>query len=153
MCDITPQTCLRVCCWVTSLGDTGNGELGRKIRTVSSSFSSTVCFAHQLISLGRVETAPCRCQIHLEGLEWFLYNRTPSFDAIVERMQEAEKKERSTDPSGKDASMDESDVDHSETAEAQGDNETIRTSRRGSTQRSDAAEQGKLLPCGKQYCV
>jgi hypothetical protein len=40
---------------------------------------------------------------HLEGLEWFLYNRTPSFDAIVERMQEAERKAQAT-MSGKAAS-------------------------------------------------
>ena len=53
----------------------------------------------------RTEDAPCRCQIHLEGLEWFLYNRTPSFDAIVERMQEAERKAQAS-TSGKAASTD-----------------------------------------------
>jgi hypothetical protein len=98
----------------------------------------------QLISLVRVETAPCRCQIHLEGLEWFLYNRTPSFDAIVERMQDAEKRQRDTDASGKDASMDGSSVDHSETGEARGESETIETSGRRSTQRSEPVQTGKL---------
>ncbi|KAJ9119483.1 hypothetical protein QFC24_005716 [Naganishia onofrii] len=86
------------------------------------------------------ETAPCRCQIHLEGLEWFLYNRTPSFDAIVERMQDAEKRQRDTDASGKDASMDGSSVDHSEAGEARGESETIETSGRRSTQRSEPVQ-------------
>lgn len=33
---------------------------------------------------------PCRCSIYMEGLEWFLYNRTPAYDAIVERMKATE---------------------------------------------------------------
>lgn len=32
---------------------------------------------------------PARCLIHLEGMEWFLYNRSPAYDAIVERMKAA----------------------------------------------------------------
>ncbi|KZT51915.1 hypothetical protein CALCODRAFT_521058 [Calocera cornea HHB12733] len=32
---------------------------------------------------------PCRIFVYMEGVEWFLYNRTPSFDAIAERLQQA----------------------------------------------------------------
>ncbi|KAG8685430.1 hypothetical protein FRC09_014744, partial [Ceratobasidium sp. 395] len=28
---------------------------------------------------------PCRVHIFMEGIEWFIYNRTPSYDAIVEK--------------------------------------------------------------------
>ncbi|KAG9100753.1 hypothetical protein FS749_013050 [Ceratobasidium sp. UAMH 11750] len=31
------------------------------------------------------EDLPCRVHVFLEGVEWFIYNRTPSYDAIVEK--------------------------------------------------------------------
>jgi hypothetical protein len=42
----------------------------------------------------------------LEGLEWFLYNRSPAFDAIVDRMKAANegKTAQSQDTKHKDAS-------------------------------------------------
>lgn len=88
-----------------------------------------------------VEDAPCRCQIHLEGLEWFLYNRTPSFDAIVERMQEAERRAQNN-PSGKAASSDGSSDGREEGADVPlGDqDETAQTSGKQSTERSEAVE-------------
>lgn len=88
----------------------------------------------------RTEDAPCRCQIHLEGLEWFLYNRTPSFDAIVERMQEAERKAQAS-TSGKAASMDgssESRMDAREGATAADGTDEVAGKR--STDRSEGTE-------------
>ncbi|KZO94333.1 hypothetical protein CALVIDRAFT_517511 [Calocera viscosa TUFC12733] len=32
---------------------------------------------------------PCRIFVYMEGVEWFMYNRTPAFDAIAERLQHA----------------------------------------------------------------
>ena len=29
---------------------------------------------------------PCRITVRLEGVEWFLYNRTPSFDTMLESL-------------------------------------------------------------------
>jgi hypothetical protein len=29
---------------------------------------------------------PCRVKVEFEGLEWFLYNRTPSYDAIIDHI-------------------------------------------------------------------
>ncbi|EJT99737.1 hypothetical protein DACRYDRAFT_101324 [Dacryopinax primogenitus] len=37
---------------------------------------------------------PCRIFVYMEGVEWFLYNRTPAFDAIVERLAEAARREQ-----------------------------------------------------------
>ncbi|QRV79612.1 fermentation-like protein [Ceratobasidium sp. AG-Ba] len=31
------------------------------------------------------EDLPCRVHVFLEGVEWFIYNRTPSYDAMVEK--------------------------------------------------------------------
>ncbi|KAG9100936.1 hypothetical protein FRC07_010370, partial [Ceratobasidium sp. 392] len=31
------------------------------------------------------EDLPCRVHVFMEGIEWFIYNRTPSYDAIVEK--------------------------------------------------------------------
>jgi hypothetical protein len=86
------------------------------------------------------EEAPCRCQIHLEGLEWFLYNRTPSFDAIVERMQEAERKAQAS-ASGKAASTDGSSEDHVDAGEgSQAANGTSEVSGKRSTDRAEETE-------------
>lgn len=38
---------------------------------------------------------PSRGVIYVEGFEWFLYNRTPAFDAIVERMKQQDASEHS----------------------------------------------------------
>lgn len=84
------------------------------------------------------EDAPCRCQIHLEGLEWFLYNRTPSFDAIVERMQDAERKAQNN-ASGKPASSEDSDSE-AVNAPSQEENETVRTAGKKSTARTEVVE-------------
>jgi hypothetical protein len=43
--------------------------------------------------LMRLESLPCKIRVHAEGVEIFIYNRTPAYDEIVRRMQkhEAEK--------------------------------------------------------------
>jgi hypothetical protein len=33
---------------------------------------------------------PCRIRIHAEGVEGFIYNTTPAYDAIVKRMEKHE---------------------------------------------------------------
>jgi len=53
---------------------------------------------------------PSRCLIHLEGLEWFLYNRSPAFDAIVDRMKAANEPASSSGNQNKDSSSSDDDV-------------------------------------------
>ncbi|KAL1748805.1 hypothetical protein HDZ31DRAFT_59984 [Schizophyllum fasciatum] len=38
--------------------------------------------------VGKQEKIPCRIQISLQGIEWFMYNRTPAYDNIVAQMME-----------------------------------------------------------------
>lgn len=76
----------------------------------------------------------------MEGLEWFLYNRTPSFDAIVERMQEAERRAQAS-ASGKAASTDGSSEDRVDVGEgSQPANGTDETTGKRSTDRADGPE-------------
>ena len=51
-----------------------------------------------------------RCLVHLEGLEWFLYNRSPAFDAIVDRMKAANEGKVPQDNKQQDASSSDEDV-------------------------------------------
>lgn len=37
-----------------------------------------------------VDRLPCRIHVYAEGVECFVYNRTPAYDAIVERMKKHE---------------------------------------------------------------
>ena len=37
-----------------------------------------------------VGSLPCRVRIHAEGVEGFIYNTTPAYDAIVKRMEKHE---------------------------------------------------------------
>jgi hypothetical protein len=53
---------------------------------------------------------PSRCLIHLEGLEWFLYNRSPAFDAIVDRMKAANESANSPDSQTKGSSSSDDDT-------------------------------------------
>lgn len=38
--------------------------------------------------VGKQESIPCRVQVSLQGLEWFMYNRTPAYDSMVAQMME-----------------------------------------------------------------
>lgn len=41
----------------------------------------------------RVEKMPSRIMVNLEGVEMFVFNRTPAYDNIVERMKKHEREE------------------------------------------------------------
>ena len=43
-----------------------------------------------------LDRLPCRINVYAEGVECFVYNRTPAYDAIVERMKKHEKEEERT---------------------------------------------------------
>lgn len=43
------------------------------------------------------DTLPCRTTLQLEGLEWFIYNRGPAFDALLERLGHREGRPMASD--------------------------------------------------------
>lgn len=60
-----------------------------------STNDDTLAIADATQSISRLpnnpsDKRPCRMAIFTEGLEVFLYNRTPAFDAIISRMQNSE---------------------------------------------------------------
>ena len=40
-----------------------------------------------ILSEGKSHHLPCRLQAVAEGVEWFIYNRTPAYDDILRHMQ------------------------------------------------------------------
>lgn len=44
---------------------------------------------HCMESEGESETAPCRIQITAHGVEWYIYNRTASYDSIISQMDDS----------------------------------------------------------------
>ena len=55
----------------------------------------------------RAKEAPCRIAIKLRGLEWFVYNRSPAYDAIenaiIAKTQHTEKEDTTASTNGRDA--------------------------------------------------
>ncbi|RDI79323.1 hypothetical protein Vi05172_g10679 [Venturia inaequalis] len=89
--------------WVRKVRDaqifTEDVKTGRRKNSENSSGTRTT-------SLGRAEcgggppikTLPCRVTIHLEGVQAFLYNRSPVYDAIIEHISKATEPDESTAP-------------------------------------------------------
>lgn len=50
----------------------------------SSQFSFSLAFV--LLLLSEDTKLPCRTAIKVEGAEWFIYNRNPAFDMLLERL-------------------------------------------------------------------
>ncbi|TLD38425.1 fermentation associated protein [Venturia nashicola] len=89
--------------WVRKVRDaqifTENGKAGTRKNSENSSGTRST-------SLGRAEsgggpptkTLPCRVTIHLEGVQAFLYNRSPVYDAIIEHISKATEPDESSAP-------------------------------------------------------
>ena len=74
-----------------SPGDIGSCRYGKRSsgRARTSNEVSLLIFAHE-VRRCPTDRLPCRITVHAQGVEVFVYNRTPAYDAIVERMMKHE---------------------------------------------------------------
>ena len=73
--------------WAQLPGGTGCQGSGRTPTCKRVGRLTTGDHAAELISFTDDDRLPCRTTLKLEGLEWFVYNRGPAYDMLLERLQ------------------------------------------------------------------
>ncbi|KAL1409648.1 Macrophage colony-stimulating factor 1 receptor [Vanrija albida] len=90
---------------------------------------------------------PCRISVTAEGVEMFLYNRTPAYDAIVERMKKHEQQEAEADG----ASQSFTDSAHTTQTESSSRVNVRQRKPQKPTSPRDSEEQDKLFTPGEDH--
>jgi hypothetical protein len=61
----------------------------RRVQQVSSGDLQDGVESHSRVGRGKLDELPCRILIELKGVEWFIYNRSPQYDWVMDEMRSA----------------------------------------------------------------